>query len=80
MVTVYPMLQCHNMDLTPFPSYRDHVSTSAGVMQARHLDIDDGTSWCLFSVEVRNMYGSPFEVTFEREQTGMSPLRRIQTS
>jgi len=35
-----------------------------------YLDVDDGTSWCLFSLDVRNTYGSPFEITFEREQAG----------
>ena len=27
-------------------------------------------SWCLFSIEVRNTYGLPFEVTFERIDEG----------
>jgi hypothetical protein len=74
MVTVYPMLQCHNMDLIPFPSYREHMEDSKISARSHHLDIDDGTSWCLFSVDVRNVYGSPFEVTFEREQSGMWTL------
>lgn len=74
LVTVYPMLQCQNMDLLAFPSYHDYVGTGEGATRRFHLDIDDGTSWCLFSVDVRNMYGSPFEVTFEREQSGMRLL------
>ncbi|KXN89239.1 hypothetical protein AN958_05993 [Leucoagaricus sp. SymC.cos] len=71
MVTVYPMLQCHNMDLISFPSYRDYMQASESTLYSRHLNIDDGTSWCLFSVDVRNMYGAPFEVTFERDQSGV---------
>lgn len=78
-VTVYPMLQCHNMDLIPFPSYHDHLQAREGNTQSRHLDIDDGTSWCLFSVDVRNTYGSPFEVTFEREQAGVSQANTTTT-
>jgi len=27
-------------------------------------------NWCLFSIEVRNTYGLPFEVTFERMDKG----------
>jgi hypothetical protein len=65
------MLQCYNMDLIPFPSYRDYVQAPTGIMPSHHLDVDDGKSWSLFAVDVRNMYGSPFEVTFEREQSGM---------
>lgn len=26
--------------------------------------------WCLFSIEVRNTYGLPFEVSFERTDEG----------
>ena len=28
--------------------------------------------WCLFTVDVRNTYGMPFEVTFERDQEGQA--------
>ncbi|XP_006458106.1 hypothetical protein AGABI2DRAFT_148600 [Agaricus bisporus var. bisporus H97] len=72
MVTVYPMLQCQNMDLIPFPSYMDYIQTPSTTTHHNNLGVDDGASWCLFSVEVRNVYGSPFEVTFEREQYGTS--------
>lgn len=36
------------------------------------LDVGDIADWCLFSIEVRNTYGSPFEVTFDRDQEGQS--------
>lgn len=26
--------------------------------------------WCLFMIDVKNLYGQPFEVTFERVQDG----------
>ncbi|CAK5277407.1 unnamed protein product [Mycena citricolor] len=66
MVTVYHMLECHGMDVLPFPSHP--------------FDLDESTEsgWCLFSVEVRNTYGLPFEVSFERtQQAGKS---RAKTS
>ena len=34
------------------------------------LNVDDATDWCIFCVEVRNTYGLPFEVSFERVQSG----------
>jgi len=70
MVTVYSMLQCQSMDLVPFPSYRDRAEITGSTIMSSYLDVDDGTSWCLFSLDVRNTYGSPFEITFEREQAG----------
>lgn len=39
-----------------------------------HSDPSPGESeehdWCLFSIEVRNTYGLPFEVMFERMDKG----------
>jgi trafficking protein particle complex subunit 9 len=35
---------------------------------------DEDGEWCLFTVDVRNTYGIPFEVTFERQQEGMPSL------
>lgn len=34
------------------------------------LHVGDIAEWCIFSIEVRNTYGLPFEVTFERDQEG----------
>lgn len=34
------------------------------------LQVEDQADWCLFSIDVRNTYGLPFEVTFERTQEG----------
>lgn len=34
------------------------------------LNVDDAADWCIFCVEVRNTYGLPFEVSFERVQPG----------
>ena len=35
------------------------------------LNVEDVAEWCIFSIEVRNTYGVPFEVTFERDQPGI---------
>ncbi|KAF9533009.1 TRAPP II complex [Crepidotus variabilis] len=75
MVTVYQMLECSAMDLLPFPAYpqvrrsADTESVNPKDERLRHLDIsDDG--WCLFSIEVRNSYGTPFDITLFRTQNG----------
>ena len=34
------------------------------------LGESEDDNWCLFSIEVRNTYGLPFEVTFERMDKG----------
>ncbi|KAF7363484.1 hypothetical protein MSAN_01004300 [Mycena sanguinolenta] len=68
MVTVYHMLECHGMDILPFPSVPselDEEQTEAGEDYR-----GNEAGWCLFSVEVRNTYGLPFEVSFERVQQG----------
>ncbi|KAJ6496720.1 TRAPP II complex [Mycena vitilis] len=68
MVTVYHMLECHGMDILPFPS------VPLDLDEERTGDDDqyrgDEAGWCLFSVEVRNTYGLPFEVSFERIYQG----------
>ncbi|KAJ7046805.1 TRAPP II complex [Mycena alexandri] len=68
MVTVYHMLECQGMDILPFPS----VPSDLNDEQADDDDQCRGNEagWCLFSVEVRNTYGLPFEVSFERIQQG----------
>ncbi|KAF8894639.1 TRAPP II complex [Infundibulicybe gibba] len=80
MVTVYHMLECHGMDILPSPTH-PHGETSMRLQtKLRHdnLDIDDD-AWCLFSVEVRNTYGLPFNVTFTRAQEGTEPMTTAVT-
>jgi trafficking protein particle complex subunit 9 len=70
LVTVYHMLECYNMDILPL-SVRDHEAKSAPRNKRQELlkgVEEDG--WCLFSIDVRNTYGLPFEVTLERVQKG----------
>ncbi|KAJ3540870.1 hypothetical protein NMY22_g4126 [Coprinellus aureogranulatus] len=71
-VTVYHMLECHAMDILPFPSYVDNTDFHQRLKLGRRRDlaVDEHWGWCLFSVEVRNAYGLPFDVTFSRVEDG----------
>jgi trafficking protein particle complex subunit 9 len=69
MVTVYHMLECSSMDILAFPSY-SHSQHRDETAQVKYLNIEEETGWCLFSIEVRNSYGSPFDVTLVRTQIG----------
>lgn len=62
-VTVYHMLECHDMSVMHLDAFSDINDESL----QRHRDPHE---WCLFSIEVRNTYGLPFEVTFDRTQQG----------
>jgi trafficking protein particle complex subunit 9 len=75
MVTVYHMLECHGMDLLPFPSYSPPNSD-----QESQGNGDDNADWCLFTIDVRNTYGSPFEVSIERVQKGVIYLFTFKPS
>ncbi|KAI9507373.1 transport protein Trs120 or TRAPPC9 TRAPP II complex subunit-domain-containing protein [Russula earlei] len=68
-VTVYHMLECHNMDIFPISVGYHHEDEGMTVNKRRLLfkDVEE-RGWCLFSIDVRNTYGSPFEVTLERVQ------------
>ena len=82
LVTVYHMLECQAMDILSYsgatttlpPSAVDDVDAIAPEARARKalLHVGDIADWCIFSIEVRNTYGLPFEVTFERHQEGES--------
>lgn len=78
LVTVYHMLECHAMDISHYLgeelSGREAVHASGDARKIQPLlSIEDEVGWCLFSVDVRNTYGLPFEVTFDREQEGAPP-------
>ncbi|KAF8844938.1 hypothetical protein BDN67DRAFT_942470 [Paxillus ammoniavirescens] len=60
-VTVYHMLECHDMNVIPL----DALSGTGTIFSNPP---GDSHEWCLFSIEVRNTYGLPFEVTFNRTQ------------
>lgn len=62
-VTVYHMLECHDMSVMPL--------NALSAINDDSLQRDgDPHEWCLFSIEVRNTYGLPFEVMFKRTQQG----------
>ncbi|EAU88629.2 hypothetical protein CC1G_12021 [Coprinopsis cinerea okayama7 len=56
-VTVYHMLECHEMDVLPFPSYVDNEDFQKRLKAGKKK-------------EVRNAYGLPFDVTFSRMEDG----------
>ena len=70
LVTVYHMLECHNMDIFPL-SVGDYDAGKTPVSKRRELfkDVEE-EGWCLFTIDARNAYGLPFEVTLERVQDG----------
>lgn len=67
LVTVYHMLECYDMDILSYSGLDDRVG--AGCLDPFPQESED-YNWCLFSIEVRNTYGLPFEVTFERMEKG----------
>ena len=73
--TVYHMLECHSMDImqaVPFQAFVHESVEDSLAARARSAlaGLDDVDDWCLLSIEVRNTYGLPFEVTLERRQEG----------
>ncbi|KAF8590613.1 hypothetical protein K439DRAFT_1382134 [Ramaria rubella] len=71
LVTVYNTLECYGMDILPFSSVAatrnvDNVSAEHDTWKRTLEGVkDEDGGWCLFTVDVRNTYGIPFEVTFE---------------
>ena len=61
------MLECYDMDILSYSGINDRVG--AGDPDP-FLGESEDHNWCLFSIEVRNTYGLPFEVTFERMDKG----------
>jgi hypothetical protein len=71
LVTVYHMLECHNMDIFPLVvGDCEARKTPANKRQTLFNDVEE-EGWCLFTIDVRNTYGLPFEVTLERTQKGL---------
>jgi trafficking protein particle complex subunit 9 len=69
LVTVYHMLECYDMNIMPYPDF-DRRAGSRQDGESQDENLESGKGWCLFSIEVRNTYGLPFEVTFERTDKG----------
>ncbi|KAI0636866.1 TRAPP II complex [Trametes polyzona] len=79
LVTVYHMLECQAMDILSYTGATttktsdddlDDISPEARARTSL-LHVGEIADWCIFSIEVRNTYGLPFEVTFERNQEGV---------
>jgi hypothetical protein len=65
------------MDLLPFDGVESHDSDEEEETNRSRrslLNVGDEAGWCLFSIDARNTYGLPFEVTFERDQEGATIL------
>lgn len=67
LVTVYHMLECYDMDILSYSGLNDQFGTD---YPDPSLGESEDQNWCLFSIEVRNTYGLPFDVTFERIDRG----------
>ena len=77
VVTVYHMLECHNMDIFPLVvGDYEAEKTPANKRQTLFSDVEE-EGWCLFTIDVRNTYGLPFEVILERAQKGLGSLLRL---
>lgn len=70
MVTVYQMLACENMNLL---TLQEPLATE------QRSEVDS-SEWCLFSIEVRNLYGQPFEVSFDRMHDGKRTILECNSS
>jgi trafficking protein particle complex subunit 9 len=84
LITVYQMLDCRAMDIIAFSPESLKLALPDG--KSERVDglrtswrslLQDASEvgWCLFTVDVRNTYGLPFEVVFERKKEGMLNLR-----
>jgi hypothetical protein len=70
-VTVYHTLELSNLDIVPLSSASSTSRPSSHIWTKPLLDIQsDQGDYCLVSVDVSNIYGLPFNVTFERHQEG----------
>ena len=71
LVTVYQMLQCHSLHISPLaPVDVQSVTASDGTRQWSDIFRSvTANEWCLLSMHVSNDYNLPFEVTLSY-QTG----------
>jgi hypothetical protein len=56
------------MDIIPFESLTIGSPDEPVSNRESIYHVDDEASWCLFSIEIRNTCGLPFEVTFHHGQ------------
>lgn len=85
LVTVYHMLECHDMDVSDWSSLGKRwnlTSPHDDLNETRRLlmEVDEPDGWCVFAIDVRNTYGLPFEVVFDRVDDGALLLLLCCTS
>lgn len=68
LMSVYNTLECTSLDILRIPSSKSPSAHSSSVEGGDGLEMDDPEDRCLVAVDVRNLYGQPFEVTFEATQ------------
>lgn len=65
LISVYPTLECSSLDILRLPVASRALATPSGSSSGNEAPLED-EDHCLFAIDVRNVYGQPFEVTFER--------------
>ncbi len=66
------------MDIFPLDQGgREADETSEDRRAVLFKDVE-GEGWCLFSIDVRNTYGLPFEVTLDRLQKGEETISGVK--
>ncbi|KZT42062.1 hypothetical protein SISSUDRAFT_980977 [Sistotremastrum suecicum HHB10207 ss-3] len=83
LVTVYHILECQAMNIVPYSGFDAPELQKLDQADSEYLtrlqEVEDPHAWCLFVMDVRNVYGSPFEVVIERNQNGASPAIVTET-
>ena len=62
------MLECQNMDIFPLSQGGYELDETSEDRRAVLFKDVEEEGWCLFSIDVRNTYGLPFEVSLDRVQ------------
>lgn len=75
LVTVYQMLDCHDMNVVNIRSAAlgSEEFGSGNEWTTLLKDVDE-LDWCILSLDVQNTYGLPFEVTLTSESKGKAPV------
>ncbi|KAL7409219.1 TRAPP II complex [Mrakia frigida] len=80
LISVYPTLECTSLDILRLPTSSKILATTPSASGSTLKELgeeplevalrreEDEEDHCLFAVDVRNVYGQPFEVTFERKE------------
>lgn len=73
------MLESQGMSIYSFEpeQHGDQHSAHQESIHSSLANLPDKVDWCIFSIEIRNSYGLPFEVAFECEQAGENSLPRV---